>query len=127
MTDETAIKQRLQQLEELYAQQDLVSIQKQEAIDRILTPELKAELAAIDLEFGQQADAIMKTINVIESEVKLAVVTHGTTVKGQRFMAVYNKGRVSWDTKGLDGYAVAHPEIEIFRKQGEPSVSIRKS
>jgi hypothetical protein len=121
------IKQRLQQLEELYAQQELINIHKQAAIDKILPPELKAELAAIDLEFGQQTEAVKDTINTIESEVKLAVVAHGTTVKGQRFMAVYNKARVSWDTKGLDGYAAAHPEIERFRKEGEPSVSIRKS
>lgn len=38
------IKQRLQQLEELYAQQELINIQKQEAIDKILPPELKAAI-----------------------------------------------------------------------------------
>ena len=124
MTDK--IKQLLQQLEELYAQQDVVALQKQEVMDKLLPPELKAELAAIDLEFGQQTEAIAETIKVIEAEIKVAVVAHGATVKGQKFMAVFNKGRVSWDTKGLDGYAVAHPEVERFRKQGEPSVSIRK-
>lgn len=124
MTDR--IKQRLQQLEELYAQADLVAIQKREVTDKVLTPEIKAELAAIDLEFGQQTEAITETINVIEAEIKLAVVALGATVKGPKFMAVFNKGRITWDSKGLDGYLVAHPEIKAFRKEGEPSVSIRK-
>jgi hypothetical protein len=35
------------------------------------------------------------------------------------------KGRVSWDGKSLDGYMAAHPEISAFRKEGEPSVSLR--
>lgn len=41
-------------------------------------------------------------------------------------MAVYNKGRVSWDSSGLNGYMVAHPEITAFRKEGEPSITLRK-
>jgi hypothetical protein len=36
------------------------------------------------------------------------------------------KGRVSWDTKALDGYAVAHPEIEKLRIEGAPTVRIAK-
>jgi len=46
-------------------------------------------------------------------------------VKGRELEAVYVKGRISWDNKALDGYAAAHPEIGAFRKQGDPSVSIR--
>lgn len=41
-------------------------------------------------------------------------------------MAVWSKGRVTWDGKGLGGYMVAHPEIEAFRREGKPSVSIRR-
>ncbi len=41
-------------------------------------------------------------------------------------MAVWSKGRETWDTKSLDGYALAHPEIASLRKVGDPSVSIRK-
>ncbi len=41
-------------------------------------------------------------------------------------MAIYSKGRMSWDGKRLDGYATAHPEILAFRSEGQPSVSIRE-
>jgi hypothetical protein len=40
-------------------------------------------------------------------------------------MAMYTKPRVTWDSKGIEGFSVAHPEINVFRKVGEPSVSIK--
>ena len=47
-------------------------------------------------------------------------------LKGSLLHAIYAAGRASWDTKALEGYAVAHPEILQFKKVGEPSVSIRE-
>jgi hypothetical protein len=64
-------------------------------------------------------------IEAVTNLVKSQVLSGGATVKGTHYMAVYAKGRVSWDNKALDGYAVAHPEILILRKEGEPSVSFR--
>ena len=61
----------------------------------------------------------------LENKVKSLVVEGGKTEKGERLQAVYTKGRVSWDTKAIDGYAISHPELFAFRKEGEPSVSIR--
>lgn len=61
----------------------------------------------------------------LEASVKAEVVAAGASVKGTRLHAVYARGRVSWDTPGLDGYAVANPEIGTFKRVGEPSVSIR--
>lgn len=57
--------------------------------------------------------------------VKASVIAEGESVKGERLQAVWVKGRTSWDTKALDGYSAAHPEIERFRKVGEPNVTIR--
>lgn len=62
---------------------------------------------------------------MLESEIKAAVIALGETVKADGIMAVYNKGRESWDGKALSGYAAAHPEILVFRSVGDPSVSIR--
>ena len=62
----------------------------------------------------------------MEAEIKELVKATGATVKSTFLMAVYAKGRISWDAKGLDGYAVAHPEILYMRKEGDPSVSIRR-
>lgn len=62
----------------------------------------------------------------MEKGIKESVLSIGEPVKGEFLQAIFIKGRVSWDTKGLDGYAVAHPEILIFKKTGEPSVSLKK-
>lgn len=121
-----SIEQKLQQLKKLDAQLDIIRLDKNAAIEQILTPEVKAQLAAIDAEFDPMLSAVRDAIGKLEGEVKLAVLAHGETVKAA-YMAVYAEGRESWDGKGLAGYAVAHPEIEAFKKIGSPSVSIRRS
>lgn len=124
--NENSIKDKIRQLDELNAQLDLANIHKQDAINKVLTPEIKAELAAIDIEFGQQIEAITSTMAIVEADVKAGVVTLGQTVKEGRFMAMYNKGRVTWDTKKMEGFALAHPELAALRKEGEPFVTIKK-
>jgi len=118
--------QKLDQLAELQAQSDLLRLKKQELIDGILTPEIKAQISEVEAEFEPQEDAIKEKSSELETSVRDEVVELGQSVKGIALQAVFMNGRISWDTKGLDGYIVAHPELEQFRKQGNPSVSIRK-
>lgn len=61
-----------------------------------------------------------------EMEIKEVVLIGAASVKGTSLQAVYNRGRISYDTKGLDALAVIVPEVLRFRKEGEPSVSIRE-
>lgn len=119
------IKTKLEQLKEMDAHREAIRLDKEAAISLILTDEIKAKLADVDAEFDLLTDALNETAKVLESEIKTAVLSHGATVKGV-YMAVYSRGRVNWNTKALAGYAVAHPEIEKFKKVGNPSVSIRK-
>lgn len=109
--------------------------QQQELIDSVLTPEILAKVQEIKAEFAPKFEALENDAAYLEKkqeadalteEIKSETIAAGETVKGSLLMAVYSKGRVSWDTKALDGYCVAHPEVEQFRKVGEPSVSIRK-
>ena len=123
MTDQ--IIKKIAQLSELDAQRELIRLDKQKAINTVLTDEVKAQLSAIDVEFDQMTQAVNDTVGVIETDIKLGVLAHGATVKGV-YTAVYGKGRITWDTKALGGYAAAHPEIEQFKKTGSPSVSIRR-
>jgi len=120
------IVQKLDQLAEFMSQRDLVGIHKQEAIDAVLTPEIKAKLADIETEFGYQTKAVDENIDLLTCDIKLRVIASGETAKGAHIQAVFSKGRVSWDTKALDGVVALHPELAQFRKEGEPSVSIRK-
>lgn len=118
-------KMKLEQLSEFDAQRNVIQMDKQAAIDTILTDEVKAQLAAIDAEFDPLTSAVGQTIRIIESEIKAAVLASEASVKGV-YTASYVKGRVTWDSRALKGYAAAHPEIERFKKVGNPSVRIRR-
>ena len=84
------------------------------------------QLASLDDEYKPTLEAFSDKIASLESNIKAQVLGVGATCKGDRLMGVYMAGRTSWDTKGLDGFAVAHPEIRTFRSTGEPTVQIRK-
>lgn len=123
------IEDKLRQLKELDAHLDVIRMDKKSAIDSVITSEIKAELDAIDAEFDGISEAIIATIDQLTAEVKDEVLVSGSSIKKGKthYGASFIKGRVSWDIKALEGYAVAHPEIEKFRKKdGDPSVRINK-
>ncbi len=106
---------------------DLVSQEKAALIDEVLTPEIKEKLAEIDAEFEPKIEQLLQEKSQLEAEIKDEVLNAGRTIKGTYHSFVWSKPRVSWDTKALDGYALAHPEIAQFRAEGSPSVSVRKA
>lgn len=116
----------LNQLSEFFSLIDALELQKDELKSAILTDELKDQLADIDIEFDGRAETANERIKELTALVKASVIDHGATVKGEFLMAVRNKGRVSWNTKKLDGFAVAYPALLELRKEGKPSVTIRK-
>lgn len=122
----TVINEKLDELAELYAQRDLSTMDKQRLIDAVLTEEIKAKIAEIEAEFLGKNEAVSEKIESLETEVKDLVRQNGASVKGQFLHAVFAKGRVTWDSKQLDGLMIAIPELAQARKEGEPSVSLRK-
>ena len=106
---------------------DAIGQEKQALIDQVLTPEIKEKLAEIDAEFDPKVDELAQQKSMLEADIKHEVLSAGRTVKGTYHSFVWSKPRVSWDTKALDGYALAHPEIVQFRAEGAPSVSVRKA
>jgi ABC-type phosphate transport system auxiliary subunit len=125
--NEQEIKLKLDKLADLRAAHDALTLQKQALIDMVLTDEIKAKLADIESEFLGKHEAINDKANPLEAEIKQAIIQYGASVKGTFLHAVFMKGSVKWDSKSLDGYMVAHPEIASFRKVGEPTCSIRSS
>ena len=121
-----SIQEMLDQLAELQAQLEVIRLSKHAAIDTVITPEIKARLDEIDAEFDPQNDSIEVAIDALTTNIKAEVIATGASVKGAHLQAVYTKGRVSWDTKMLDGLAIVFPKLEEARKIGDPSVSIRK-
>ena len=117
---------KLDQLDELYCQKTLAELDKQKLIDSVYTPEIRAALADIEAEFTEKNTFLLEKIAVLEEDVRFEVIATGKTMKNDHITVQYKKGRVTWDSAGLEGYAVAHPEIYSFRKEGDPSTAITK-
>lgn len=85
------------------------------------------DLDALTTEYQPMMDAAQADVTYMEQKLKAEVIASGEGVKGEWYHAIYIKGRESWDSKRLDGFAAAHPEVLAFKKIGEPTVSIRLS
>ena len=92
----------------------------------VITQEQRQRIAEIALELAPAYEMVDAKIAELQEHIKAATLQQGETAKSERFLAVYNKPRESWDGKALDGYAVAHPEIRAFRTIGAPSVTLRR-
>ena len=90
-----------------------------------LVEPFQAQIMALEVERDFEAGEMDDRIVILENEIKASVKDRGESVKGTFLRAIFNRGRVSWNTKGLVGYSVANPEILAFRKQGRPYVSLR--
>ena len=62
-----------------------------------------------------------------ETAIKEAGLAAGKTIKGNHHSCVFTKGRVTWDGKKLDGMMSIIPALRDARKEGDPSVSVRKA
>lgn len=115
----------LEALTELQAAHDARRLDYEAARSAILAP-VQAALQDLDAEYQAPLQDLASAIAEQEAAVKAAVLTHGASVKGAHLQAVWSKGRVSWDTKKLDGLMIAVPQLAQCRSEGAPSVSIRK-
>lgn len=119
------IKDKLDRLYDLRAATDALRLDFEDKRAKIIPADVRAALDELEAEYRGTADAAQENAAALEAEIKADVLAAGATVKGTGMSAIYSAGRVSWDTKALDGFAAAHPEIATFRKVGEPSVSFR--
>mgnify|MGYP001032694453 CR=1 FL=1 len=118
------IENLLDKLSEIQSAADLLQVDYNEKRAAILAT-VQEQLDALEAEYKPKLDAAGENANTITQAIKAAVIEQGASVRGAHLQAVYTKGRVSWDSKALEGFSAAHPEILTFRKIGEPSVSIR--
>lgn len=116
---------KLDKLADYQAQAEVIRIDYEEKRLAILKS-VQAELDALDAEYDPMKDIVAENITDLEAEIKADVLAHGETVKGSHMMAVYVNGRVSWDTKKLDGMMSLIPQLADARKQGDPNVTLRK-
>ena len=127
MTEE--IKKGLGKLDNAKSRMDVVRMERDRLIDGVYTPEIRAQVKEIEEEFDTTLEIIQEEVAEIQNILKGLVIQHGESVKIEldtgSASAVYVKGRESWDTKKLNGYAIAHPEILVLKKIGDPSVRFK--
>lgn len=119
-----AVVTKLRRLADLRAAADVARIDY-EAKRAEVMKQVQAELDALDLEFRPVLDAAEDNADTLEAEIKNDVMLRGESLRGGAYQAVYMKGRVSYDAHGVDEYARTHPELLKYRREGQPSVSLR--
>jgi hypothetical protein len=122
----TNLSEKIDQLANFQAQRDVLELEKQALIDQLIPPEIRARIEEVEAEFKGKRETVDEKITELETEIKEEVIRNGATARGTFLRMVYHPGRVTWDTKSLDAYARARPEVLEFRKQGEPYVVIQK-
>jgi hypothetical protein len=118
------VVRKLERLADLRAAEDVARMDYEAKRAEILK-KVQAELDAVEAEFQPVLEGAAANATALEAEIRNDVLLRGESLRGGVYQAIYMKGRVSWDNQGISGYAEAHPEILTFRKEGQPSVSLR--
>jgi hypothetical protein len=119
-----SVLQKLERLGDLRAAADVARMDY-EAKRQAVLQTVQAELDAIEIEFQPVLEAAEGNAAALEAEIKNDVLLRGESLRGGAYQAIYMKGRISWDSVGMNEYARDHPDVLRFRKEGQPSVSLR--
>ena len=97
---------------------------------RAKTAKVYADIASrkteIEIEFGGKANDADENIKKLEAEIKAEVKDGKKSVKGNFFHAIYMSGRITWNTDKMEAWLVDHPFLKDARKEGEPSITLRR-
>lgn len=120
------VLQKLERLAQLQAAADLARIDYESRRAEVLK-KVQDELDALEVEFKPALEAAEENTAALEAEIRNDVLLRGESLRGSAFQAIYMKGRVAWDAAGMNEYARDHPDVLRYRKEGQPSVSLRKT
>lgn len=116
---------KLRRLADLRAAQDVARMDYESKRAEVLK-QVQAQLDALEGEYLPLLESADENAAALEAEIKNDVLLGGKTVSTDVYQAVYSKGRVNWDTAGIDKYAESHPEVLKYRKIGRPIVTLRE-
>lgn len=119
------ITKKLQMYAELKAQRDVVQLHYADLRKEIIPKEIQDQLDDVSAEEGMTLESLDFSIQELEKEIKDDVVALGATVKAGNVQAIFTKPRITWDTKALEVYATMHPELERYKKVGQPYTVIK--
>ena len=120
------------QLDQLFARLDaaraeLIAAQREYVFRRLdATAPVQPILDAIDAELKPRLEQLNEVVAAAELAVRQAVLGIGRSYHYRgRVKATYYRPSVTFDTKALQEYAATHPEIERFKKVGQPRVTLK--
>jgi hypothetical protein len=115
----------LDRLSQLRQQAVLLPQQRLEALLRQLEPAVAEQVQNIFREFEELELDLRSRIADLEQQIKDRVLLTGASAAGSYLQAVIVAPRITWDTKAMEVYRTLHPEVDPYRKVGQPSVTIR--
>ncbi len=86
---------------------------------------IQPQLDRIDADMTPRLKQLAERMAAAELAVKQAVLAHGRSHYHRRVKATFYRGAVTFDNKGLQEYVATHPEVERFKKVGQPRVTIK--
>lgn len=120
-------EEKLNRLYELKSTMGELEVRRDEEVKTVLTPELQEKVDKIFDKRDDTIENVKSQMAGLREEIESEVLSYGKTVKGARLMAVWTKGRVSWDGKKLDGMRALIPQLDTARKVSDPTVTIREA
>ena len=123
--DEQTVREKIEKLMQARIDFQVLLDEYKRVVEDVIPVEVRDKISSIKDHYAPITEYQNGIIKVLEAEIRADVMKMGQTVKDDRVQIIYTKGRTSWATKELEGYAVSHPEINVFKHIGEPSVIIR--
>jgi chromosome segregation ATPase len=88
--------------------------------------DMHRKIDEINAEFTGKYEAATENINKLEDKIKVAVKALGHSVKGDHYHAVLSPGRITWNTDKMEAWKEVYPFLKEARKEGEPSVALKR-
>lgn len=120
------ISELIDRYSDMIAQLDAIRLRFQDLRDSLITDEIKEQFAEINAEEQTALSALNEGLEKLEKQIKQMVLISGETQEGEFHQFRFVQGRTTWNTKLLEGYAVADPKLMALKKIGKPTVSIYK-
>lgn len=120
------IEQKLERIFALQLESASLSDIRQAKLEETIPKKWLAAMARLDNEINTERQKLSEELETLTKEVSDAVLEQGQSVSSEHLQAVFNSGRVSWETKALDALIDVHPYLANHRKVGAPFVTIRQ-
>lgn len=120
------LEEKVDRLADLHTALTVLELQKQEVLRKHLPPEALQMIEEIDAEFTDRKGQVEAEIKELAEEVERGTIERGYSVTGQFGQMVYQPGRVTWDTKKLEGMATLIKGINEARRVGKPFAQFKR-